>query len=57
MPYMHGVLNEVLRLLPAEPGGNQRTTPPEGHTINGEFIRGNTQVGFPEFPARIWTPV
>ncbi|RDL35462.1 uncharacterized protein BP5553_07393 [Venustampulla echinocandica] len=42
--YLVAVLNEALRLFPPVPGALRRITPPEGCTISGHFIPGDTKV-------------
>ncbi|KAI9041872.1 cytochrome P450 [Aspergillus affinis] len=45
--YLNACINETVRLYPVIPGGIQRLTPPEGVTIAGRFIPGNTIVSTP----------
>ncbi|KAF1929082.1 cytochrome P450 [Didymella exigua CBS 183.55] len=48
IPYLDGVINEVLRLHPAVPSGVQRETPSEGMTLpDGTYIPGNILVWMP----------
>ncbi|CZR68230.1 related to cytochrome P450 CYP3/CYP5/CYP6/CYP9 subfamilies [Phialocephala subalpina] len=42
--YELAVLNEALRIYPASAGSLPRVTPPEGCTIAGRFVPGNTSV-------------
>ncbi|TLD33692.1 hypothetical protein PspLS_00237 [Pyricularia sp. CBS 133598] len=44
LPYLHGVIEEALRLFPPVPTTLPRTTPPEGHVIDGAFVPGGCQV-------------
>lgn len=50
IPYVSAVLYETLRLQPPVAGVIPRNTPPQGITINGQYIPGNTTVGVP-----VWT--
>ncbi|OJD31749.1 high nitrogen upregulated cytochrome p450 monooxygenase 1 [Diplodia corticola] len=43
-PLLGGVINEALRLYPPVVPGLQRLTPPEGATIAGRFVPGDTLV-------------
>lgn len=45
LPYLHGVLEESLRMHPPVPGVFPRTTPEEGALICGKFVPGGTSVG------------
>ena len=45
--HLNGIINETLRLHPPVPSGTLRLTPPEGTTIGGRFIPGNTTVVSP----------
>ena len=49
LPHLNGVLNETLRLYPAVPTGGLRDTPPEGITISGRFVPGNTTICAPRY--------
>ncbi|KAJ4249055.1 hypothetical protein NW762_012387 [Fusarium torreyae] len=44
LPYLRACLDESLRLWPPTPQGLGRQTPPEGSTIMGQYIPGNTSV-------------
>lgn len=44
LPYLRACLDESLRLWPPTPHGLPRQTPPEGLTIMGEYIPGDTTV-------------
>lgn len=46
---LNGVIKEALRLHPAVPTGGLRQTPPEGATIAGRFIPGNTTICAPRY--------
>lgn len=48
-PCLLSIINETLRLHPPVPGGLQRLTPPEGSTIAGRYIPGNTVVTTPTY--------
>ncbi|RSL98139.1 hypothetical protein CEP52_010486 [Fusarium oligoseptatum] len=45
LPYLRACLDESLRLWPPTPQSLGRKTPPEGTTIMGQYIPGNTTVG------------
>ena len=45
--HLNGVTNEALRLYPPVPSGGLRKTPPEGITISGTFIPGDTTIVVP----------
>ncbi|KAI3334732.1 cytochrome P450 [Ustulina deusta] len=44
LPYLRACLDESLRLQPPTPHGLPRNTPPEGLSIMGEYVPGNTTV-------------
>lgn len=44
LPYLKACLDESLRLWPPTPQGLGRKTPPEGVTIMGQYVPGNTSV-------------
>lgn len=44
LPYLRACLDESLRLFPPTPHGLPRKTPPEGLTVMGQYIPGNTTV-------------
>lgn len=47
--HLNGVIQEALRLHPAIPSGFPRLTPPEGITVNGTYIPGDTVVVLPVY--------
>ncbi|RAL04151.1 cytochrome P450 [Aspergillus ibericus CBS 121593] len=49
LEHLNGVINEALRLYPAVPSAIPRVTPPEGISVNGVFIPGNTTVICPAY--------
>lgn len=49
LPYLNALINETLRFHPAVPTGGYRDTPPEGMTIGGRYIPGNTTVVAPRY--------
>lgn len=44
LKYLSAVLDEALRIFPPGPSGQQRRTPPQGLTIAGRFVPGDTIV-------------
>lgn len=51
LPYLRACLDESLRISPPVAFSLVRKTPPEGVTILGEFIPGNTVVSVPAYVA------
>lgn len=51
MPYLRACLDESMRLSPPVATDLMRTTPPEGATIDGEQIPGNTNVSIAAYTA------
>ncbi|KAL4868462.1 hypothetical protein BDV12DRAFT_209262 [Aspergillus spectabilis] len=51
LPYLNAVIEEGLRLCHPVPASLIRKTPPEGTTIAGYFVSGNTFVGIPPYAA------
>jgi cytochrome P450 len=51
LPYLLAVLEESLRFYPPVPVALHRTTPPEGMSICGRWVPGNTHVGIPQLAA------
>ncbi|KAJ5517182.1 hypothetical protein N7527_008742, partial [Penicillium freii] len=49
LKHLNGVINEALRLYPSVPSALPRVTPPEGLTIDGTFIPGNTTLYCPQY--------
>ena len=49
LPFLNGCINEGLRLHPPLPSGFLRHTPPEGLSIDGVFVPGNTTVLTPAY--------
>jgi cytochrome P450 len=58
LPYLKACLDESLRLHPPTGAGMPRLTPPEGMTILGEYIPGNTTVSIAAYTAhrdpKVW---
>ncbi|KAI6634760.1 hypothetical protein MCOR08_004471 [Pyricularia oryzae] len=54
LPYLHGVIEEALRLFPPVPTTLPRTTPPEDHIIDGAFVPGGCQVLVNQLAAFKW---
>ncbi|KIW31689.1 uncharacterized protein PV07_03294 [Cladophialophora immunda] len=51
LPYLRACLDESLRLSPPVSFGLERKTPPEGTTIAGQWVAGNTLVSVPAYTA------
>ena len=49
LPHLTGTIKETLRLHPAVPTGGLRETPPEGATVCGHFVPGNTAICAPRY--------
>lgn len=49
LPHLNALINETLRFHPAVPTGGYRDTPPEGMTIGGRYIPGNTTIVAPRY--------
>ena len=49
LPHLNSLISETLRLHPAVPTGGLRETPPEGITISGRFVPGNTVICAPRY--------
>ena len=47
--FIDDILNETLRLKPALASGGHRVTPPQGITVDGTFIPGDTNVFVPTY--------
>lgn len=45
LPYLQAVLKEGARIFPVATGIMPKIVPPEGDTINGIFIPGDTEIG------------
>jgi tryprostatin B 6-hydroxylase len=48
-PMLKSFINETLRLFPPVPTGPPRISPPDGLTIDGTYIPGDTTVFTPRF--------
>lgn len=53
LPYLQATLQESLRMYPPVPIAMTRKTPPEGISICGEWVAGNTIVGVPQRTASL----
>ncbi|KAK5070404.1 hypothetical protein LTR64_000075 [Lithohypha guttulata] len=51
LPYLKACLDESLRLSPPVSFGLERKTPPEGASINGEWVAGDVMVSVPAYVA------
>jgi cytochrome P450 len=49
LPHLNALINETLRLHPAVPSGGYRDLPPEGMTLGGRYIPGNTTIVAPRY--------
>lgn len=49
LPHLNALIDETMRLHPAVPTGGYRDSPPEGLTIGGRFIPGNTTIVAPRY--------
>ena len=49
LPHLNGAINEAMRLLPAVLTFVTRVSPPEGMTVEGTFIPGNTKIAAPRY--------
>lgn len=49
LEHLNAIINETLRLHPPVPSLLQRKTPPEGITVEGTYIPGNTVVACPQY--------
>ncbi|KAL3462280.1 cytochrome P450 [Aspergillus heterothallicus] len=51
LPFLRACLDEAMRIIPPTSAGLPRRTPPEGATILGEWIPGNTSVSMTAYTA------
>ncbi|RDL31908.1 Uncharacterized protein BP5553_09310 [Venustampulla echinocandica] len=51
LPYLRACLDESMRILPPTTFGLPRRTPAEGHSINGDYIAGDTSVSISAYVA------
>ncbi|KAB2571862.1 Benzoate 4-monooxygenase [Lasiodiplodia theobromae] len=51
LPYLRACLDESMRIAPPTPFGLPRKTPPEGTTVFGEYVAGNTSVHMSSYVA------
>lgn len=51
LPYLRACIDEAMRIYPPTTFGLPRKTPPEGCTIFGDFIPGNTSVSMSSYVA------
>lgn len=49
LPHLNGVINEAMRLIPAQMTGGSRMTPPEGLKVGDHFIPGNVKIVAPKY--------
>ena len=49
LPHLDAVIKETLRYFPVIPTGGYRDTPPEGMTVGGTYIPGETTIVAPRF--------
>ena len=52
LPYLRACVDEALRLAPPVATDLMRVTPPEGHTVDGTRVPGNTNVSISVYSAR-----